>query len=140
MADNETNKKKILVVEDDRDFATLMVSFLTARGHSAVQAHSCDDGLEKVRAIRPDLVTLDLRMPQKSGLHFYRRMKSWDNFRDVPVVVVTGIMRDDRDMENLVRAFLEIDHVPPPDAYVDKPFEGREFVEVVESVLARRTP
>jgi CheY-like chemotaxis protein len=132
--------KRVLVVEDDKDFSALIEAVLLPHGYQVVVAHNCDDGFEKLHEWPPDLVTLDLQMPKgqrQSGLHFYRRIRSSDAVRDIPVVVITGVMRDDPDMRNLVKAFLEADHVAPPDAYIHKPFENEELVGTVEEVLGQ---
>ena len=139
MIDKRVQPKRILVVEDEKDFAVLISSLLTQAGHEVTVAYSCEEGLETARQIKPHLITLDLQMPpdkKRSGLHFYRQLRSWAGFKDVPVVVVTGVMRDNRDMESLARAFLEPDHVPPPNAYVDKPFDNQAFLGMVRNLLA----
>lgn len=143
MGKQAKSKGHVLVVEDDRDFSALIASILEDHGYEVTLAYTCEDALVKVRDRMPDAITLDLQMPptqRKSGLHFYRQIKSAEAFMRIPVVVVTGIMRDDRDMENLVRSFLEIDRVPHPDAYIDKPFAGEALIATLEKVLdARRT-
>jgi CheY-like chemotaxis protein len=141
MREESASKGNILVIEDDRDFSALIASILTDRGYEVTLAYTCEQALVKIRDRVPDAITLDLQMPRtqrKSGLHFYRQIKSAEAFMRVPVVVVTGIMRDDRDMQNLVRSFLETDRVPPPDAYIDKPFESAVLISTIEKVLEER--
>jgi CheY-like chemotaxis protein len=133
-----TPKKRILVVEDDSDFAALIESVLNGQGYDVTVVYNCEEGLKKFRENPPDLVTLDLQMPKgqrKSGLHFYRSVKSQDAYKHLPIVVITGVMRDDPDMRNLVKAFLEIDRVEPPTAYIHKPFDNAELIRVVASAL-----
>jgi len=133
----------ILVIEDERDFAELIASVLRKKGYEVAQAHNIEDALKCVQERTPDLITLDLQMPaaqRQCGLHFYRCVKSNETYRQIPIVVITGVMREDREMEGLVRSFLEIDRVSPPDAYIDKPFENRELIRVVAEALAAREP
>jgi CheY-like chemotaxis protein len=75
-------------------------------------------------------------MPRKSGPLFYRTLKADTDFRDIPVVVVTAVTVADKDMENLVRGLLEADHVPPPEAYLEKPIDGPELLETLQKVLS----
>jgi len=98
-------------------------------------ASSAEKALRMLEERVPDLITLDIQMPGKSGLHFYREMKSCEKYRHIPVVVVTGITRDDPEMSNLVESFLEIEHIPSPEAYIEKPFENQEMVDVVRQAL-----
>ncbi len=135
----EANTKgNVLVVEDDRDFSVLISSVLACEGYEITMAYTCEEAVEKIHERTPDLITLDLQMPptqRKSGIHFYQEIKSAEDFRQVPIVVITGIMHDDRDMENMVRSSLETDRVPPPDAYIDKPFVIKALLETVENAL-----
>jgi CheY-like chemotaxis protein len=134
---NESAQKHVLVVDDEPDFAALLQSILSKAEYSVAVAHSCEDALAEVRRNRPDIITLDMQMPRKSGPLFYRTLKADPNFRDIPVVVVTAIMVGDKDMENLVRALLAPDNVPPPEAYLDKPVDGPKLLTAMQA-LSRR--
>jgi CheY-like chemotaxis protein len=124
-----------LVVEDERDYAELIATVLEGDGYSVEYAVDGADALDRVRARRPDVITLDVRMPRKGGIQFYRELKSDPAFAEIPVVVVTGITKDDRDMETFVRAFLEVEHLPMPDAYLEKPVDNQDLLRVVGDAL-----
>ena len=111
-------EKCVLIVEDEPDFAALLRSILEKAGYTVATAYNCEDALVQVSKHKPDLITLDIHMPRKSGVFFYRKIKADEAFRDIPVVVVTGITRNDKEMENIVRSLLEPDNVPHPEAYV----------------------
>ena len=57
-------------------------------------------------------------------------------FRDIPVVVVTGITRDDREMEAIIRSLLEPEHVPRPEAYLEKPVDAQRSLRTIEEALS----
>lgn len=142
MNDEDKSKGNILVVEDDQDCAALIAAVLKGGGYEVRVAYNCEKALEEVKEQIPDLITLDLQMPayqKKSGLHFYRQVKSSDAYRELPIIVITGVMRDNRAMDNLVRAFIETDHVLPPNAYVDKPFKNQDLLKEVEKALVGRS-
>jgi CheY-like chemotaxis protein len=61
-------------------------------------------------------------------------MKSLSACRDIPVIVITGLTRGDRDAETIIRSFLETDHLPQPDAYLEKPFDNKQLVELASSL------
>lgn len=124
-----------LVVEDERDYAELIATVLEGDGYSVEYAVDGADALDRVRARRPDVITLDVQMPRKGGIQFYRELKSDPAFAEIPVVVVTGITKDDRDMETFVRAFLEVEHLPMPDAYLEKPVDNQDLLRVVGDAL-----
>ncbi|NIA01586.1 MAG: response regulator [Bacteroidia bacterium] len=103
-------------------------------------AYNGEDALSQVRNARPDIITLDMQMPRESGAIFYRRLKKDEKFRNIPVVVVTGVTRDDQDMKNLVRSLLEPDNVPHPEAYLEKPVDGPSLLGTLKEILACTTP
>jgi CheY-like chemotaxis protein len=125
----------VLIVEDEPDFAALLASILIKAGYSVATAYNCENALLQVRNARPDLITLDIQMPRKSGAFFYRKLKADERLRDIPVVVVTGLTAD-KEMETLIRRFLDPDDVPHPEAYVEKPIDGPSFLRTLEGVLS----
>ncbi len=135
MTDSKTEQLVALVVEDERDYAELLAAVLEGDGYSVEYAVDGIDALERVRKRRPDVITLDVQMPRKGGIQFYRELKSDPDFVEIPVVVVTGITRDDRDMETFVRVFLEVEHLPMPDAYLEKPVDNQDLLRVVSNAL-----
>jgi len=136
MSGESTTAKHVLVVEDEPDFVALLASILVRAGYTVATAYNGEDALTEVRQRRPDIITLDIQMPRRSGVHFYRTLKKDRAFRDVPVVVVTGLTRDDKDMENLIRSLLEPENVPHPDAYVEKPVDEPRFLKTIQEALA----
>lgn len=135
MGSDPTMAKHVLVVEDEPDFAALLRSILTKGGYSVATAHNWEDALKELDNRTPDVITLDVNIPEKSGMFFYRDIKANQRFRDIPVVVVTGLTRDDEEMENVIRSLMELEHVPPPKAYVEKPVDGSHFLRTVQEAL-----
>jgi len=134
MASAKESNKRVLIVEDDKDFAALIESILNEEGYDTTVSFNGEDALDQVRFHPPDLVTLDIQMPRKSGLLFYREMKTDRRLRDIPVIVITGLTPGDRDMETVIRSFLEVDHLPSPESYIEKPFEREWLVQTVKEI------
>ena len=126
---------KALVVEDDPDYAVLLARTLEDDGFAVRIATDGEHALNAVQKERPDVITLDIQMPRKSGLLFYRQLKCNPEYRRIPVVVVTGITRGDRDTEVFIRTFLEVDHLPLPAAYLEKPAEAEDLLNTVRASL-----
>jgi len=124
-----------LVVEDEPDYAGLIAEVLEDDGYAVTMASDGIEALEKVRVQRPDVITLDIQMPRKGGIEFYRELKSDPEFNEIPVVVVTGITKDDPDMTTFVRTFLEVEHLPMPDAYLEKPVGNDQLLSVIHDAL-----
>ena len=78
----------------------------------------------------PDLVALDISMPEKSGVAVYRRLKEDDQLKGIPVIIVTGISDDFKKFISSRR------QVPPPEGYISKPVNHEEFLKMITSLLA----
>ena len=135
MTHESTVKKRVLVVEDEPDYAALLRSILEKAGYSAATAYTSEDALIEVQENRPDIITLDLQMPRQSGALFYRKLKANEAFREIPVIVVTGLALDDNDLATLVRSLLERDNLPHPEAYLEKPVDAASLLDTIEETL-----
>ena len=118
-------QKTILVVEDDADTVTYLSTLLEDAGYSTVTAGDGDDALEKVKTNRPDLISLDITMPKKSGVRFYRDMKESNEWKSIPIIIVTGISSDFEKFISTRR------HVPAPEGYLSKPIDREQMLSLV---------
>jgi len=120
---------RILVVEDEADLRQVLEFNLSAAGHEVQTVSTGEAALRKARERRPDLVLLDLMLPDISGLEVCRQFKTDEAIRNVPIVMLTA--RGD-----------EIDRVVGfeigADDYVAKPFSLRELTLRIGAVLRRK--
>ncbi len=121
--------KTILVVEDEDDIVRYFKTLFEDNGYRVVTAHDGVEAMERLRAEAPDLVTLDINIPNKSGVRVYREMKEDDAFKRIPVVMVTGTLPEFRKFISTRR------QVPPPDGYLEKPVALGDLLHEVERVL-----
>jgi CheY-like chemotaxis protein len=122
--------KRILVVEDVPDERSFLTTLLEDAGYAVVEAADGEEAIAQIEASRPDLITLDITMPEKSGVAVYRRIKEDEGLKDIPVVIVTGISSDFKKFISTRR------QVPPPEAYINKPVDHEEFIATVKGLLA----
>jgi two-component system response regulator ResD len=116
----------IAIVDDDRTLSGVVASYLQRAGHHVLQAHDGVAGLDLISGQLPDLVLLDVMMPELDGIEVCRRIRA--KYPQLPVVMLTALGEvDDR------IAGLEVG----ADDYITKPFSPRELVLRVESVLRR---
>ena len=123
------DKKTVLVIDDEPDVRTFLSTLLEDNGYAVVTAEDGVDALDKVKASRPDIVTLDITMPEKSGVRFYRDMKENDEYKAIPIVIVTGISADFKKFISSRK------QVPPPEGYVSKPIEEKEILELIAKLV-----
>jgi two-component system phosphate regulon response regulator PhoB len=136
MAQPETHRKKILIVDDEPDVVTYLATLLEDNGYETVEAKDGVEGLARAREVRPDLVTLDISMPRKSGVRMYREMREDPSLAEVPVVVVTAVTGYGGDPEAFHKFLDTRKKVPPPEAFVAKPIERQALLDTLARVLA----
>ncbi len=121
--------RKILVVDDEPDVVRYFTALLEENGYATASAADGVEALAKVRSERPDLVTLDITMPNESGVRVYRELKNDATLCKIPVVVVTGISHS-------FKQFISSrSQVPPPDGYLEKPVTPEGLLGEVKRLL-----
>jgi CheY-like chemotaxis protein len=115
--------KKVLVIDDEADVRTFLTTVLKKGGYETVTAADGAEGLEVARRERPDVVILDLQMPDKTGTDFYRKLTQDRQLADTPVIVVSGLAG-----RHLA--------VKEPVAVFDKPIDPQEFLAAVARAVA----
>ena len=91
LVDNAANKPSVLLVDDEPHVVKYLTIFFEDNGYETCSAADGEEALEVLRRERPDLVTLDLQMPNETGTRFYRNMTKDKEFKDTPVIVISGI-------------------------------------------------
>jgi CheY-like chemotaxis protein len=124
------DKKTILIIDDDPDTVTFLTTLLEDSGYATRSAADGKQGLESVRRERPDLICLDITMPEKSGVRLYRDLREDAALAGIPIVIVTGIAEDFR------RFISTRKQVPPPEGYISKPISREELLATIARLLA----
>ena len=114
--------KKILVVDDEADVRRFLTAVLQKRGHETVTAEDGRKAYEIAERERPDLIILDLQMPDQTGTDFYRRLMKHEDLQNTPIIVVSGLAG-----RHLA--------VREPIAVFDKPIDPEEFGSTVDRAL-----
>lgn len=127
--------KKILIVDDEPDVVGYLEMLLQDRGYATVTAENGNEALERVRRERPDLVTLDISMPEASGTRFYKELKTDPELKGTPVLIVTAVTGYGGDPYGYEKFLSRSGLVPPPEGFFPKPIERESFLEAVEQAL-----
>ena len=91
----DTKAKTILVVDDEADVRNFLKIALIEAGFNVITATNGNKALEEVKKTIPDLISLDLVMPEKSGAMFHRELNKNKEWSKIPIIIVTGHARDD---------------------------------------------
>jgi len=124
-----SDKKKILVVDDEPDMVEWLTAFFEDNGYETMAAHNGTDGFEKVKAERPDLITLDISMDKESGIRMYRNLCGDEDLAKIPVVIVSGVSPD-------FKKFISSrSQVPPPAGYFEKPVDRDAMLKKIRELI-----
>lgn len=116
----------IIVVDDDRDIAFLISEYLKRHGYEISVAFDGEEALEKLKIVTPDLIIADLTMPKMSGWHFTQKIRGDVRLKNIPIIVLSGLLEADSDPETFESA----------NAYMGKPFDILKLHEKVKKLLA----
>ena len=119
--------RKILVVDDEEDIRTFLVTVFEDAGADVIEASDGDECLEKAKTFKPDLISLDLSMPGKSGVDAFVELRKTAETEEIPVCVVTGHPE--------FRQVIYDRPVPPPEGYLNKPVDEDKLVSYVAHIL-----
>lgn len=121
-------KRRILIVDDNPDSSTIMRSILEPRGYAVTVADRGATALDLVQKDPPDLVLLDVMMPEMSGFEVLQRLKGDSNTGRLPVILVTAKTQD----EDLVSGYQY-----GADYYITKPFTAKQLLYGIDLVLGK---
>jgi two-component system, cell cycle response regulator len=125
--------KKIVLVDDDVEFCEATKILLESLGHEVVLAHDGKEGLEKVRRDNPDLVILDVMMPEMNGYDVCVVMKADPELSTIPVILLTGV-----DKAFFQTAYTKhMGMMTEADDYMAKPVEAEELADRVTDFLGK---
>ena len=125
---NDTTKK-ILVVDDEPDLLDFLGAFLEDNGFDVIFAADGKECLKKAREEQPDLITLDITMPEESGVRALRNIQETEETKDIPVIIITGVSSDFKQFIHTRKV------VKPPAAYMEKPVDTSELLATIGKIL-----
>ena len=120
-----TTPKKILVVDDDKAITTLLQNLLSSKGHNVLVANDGLDGMVQVRKNTPDLIILDVMMPEINGYDVCSNLKFDERFKHIPIVVLTS---REQELDPRISQLMGI-------TYIHKPIDTKVLLDKIQNVL-----
>lgn len=120
--------KKVLIIDDEKDMRVYLEAVFRKAGYETESAADGDQGVWLAEAHQPDLITLDVLMPKKSGVKAYRGLRTSEKTASIPIIVLTGLTRSDD-------FFGDFGDLPRPEAVLEKPIERETFLEKVQELI-----
>ncbi len=127
--------KKVLVVDDDPDVRLFSVTVLEENGYTPLEASNGEEGLKVIKKEKPELIILDVLMPRQSGIRLYRELKTDRSFKDIPIIILSGIAK--KTFLRSQKALTEFGgkEVPEPKVYLEKPVEPEVLAAEIKKIL-----
>ena len=146
--------KRVLVVDDDENTRRFLSVALEANGYEAVTAEDGDDGFNKVQEEKPDLILLDVMMPKKTGFVLFKQLRRKEEFKDIPVIMLTAVAEVLEEEESLAEgdtterpfdslrdslrkaiAKMRDEGIVKPEVFMDKPIDPENLIEEVKRLI-----
>lgn len=115
---------KVLVIDDQPDIVAYLEALLEDNGYTVATAYDGNEGIQRAREDKPDLITLDVTMPGKSGVTVFHELRNTPELADVPVFIVTGVVD--------FRQLMYQKTVEAPDGFMQKPINEELFLMTVQ--------
>ncbi len=121
--------KKILIVDDEPDVRSYLTVFFEDNGFEVLTANNGKECFAKAKSDKPDLISLDITMPEESGVRAYRDLQNDKETIGIPVIIVTGVSGD-------FKGFIENrKQVNPPAGYFEKPINREQMLDKIKEIL-----
>ena len=125
----------VALVDDEEDITTFLEFALEDAGYRVVTTNDSASALKLLREQRPDLICLDLLMPERMGSSLYLQIRRAEELAEIPVLILSGLGAQE-DLQDLLA---RVGEVPPPTGYIEKPIETRNFLAAIGHALAGET-
>lgn len=120
-----TNLKKILIVDDDRSITTMLEGLLSAAGYTVLVAYDGLDAMVQVKKNLPDVIILDVMMPEINGYDVCSNLKFDEKYKHIPIIVLTA---REQELDQRIAKFMGID-------YMHKPIDRKILLEKIQNTL-----
>lgn len=120
---------KVLIIDDEADVIKYLTIVLKSNGFQPYSINSAKDAKTEIGEICPDLICLDIMMPEETGISFYAKLKRDKNLRSIPVIIISGVVQSG---EFDFRSYLSDNSIPPPEHFMEKPINVEEFIGTIK--------
>ncbi|MHC4426980.1 MAG: response regulator [Planctomycetota bacterium] len=145
--------KKVLVIDDDPSVLKFLSLALEENGYEPLCAEDGMEGFEKVKSETPDLIILDVMMPKRTGFVLFRQLRKSDEYKDIPVMMVTAVAGSLREQdekkegtfdspydelrETLRKAIQKMrdEGLVKPEMFLDKPIDPEDVIEKIRDLI-----
>jgi CheY-like chemotaxis protein len=128
------DKPKVLIVEDEMDMRIFLSTVFETGGWAPQTARNGREGIEKARKSRPDVILLDVMMPEEGGVAMYRELKTDPGLATIPVVMLSAVEQETYAHYLRMLKVQSEGAIPEPDAYLEKPPDPEELLSIADRI------
>lgn len=129
------SEKTLLIVDDEPDVRNFLAACAEDAGFNVFTAVDGEDALKQVQAHKPDLMTLDMVMPKKSGYKVLKELRALDEFSDLPVIVITAHANDEMGSEDIKNLYTTFSGPSAPKFTLEKPITPPKLIKAIAEIL-----
>jgi len=135
MAQSIKQSKQILIIEDEMDMRFFLSTLVKTSGYTPVMARNGSEGLALASQAHPNLIILDVMMPEKGGALTYRELRADQALQDIPVIILSGVAK--RTFYHYLKMLnaKESEDILLPDAYIEKPPDPANLQETIKRLI-----
>lgn len=128
--------RKVLIVDDELDMRTFLSTLLATGGYNPIVAGDGLEGIQKAREIKPELIILDIMMPKESGIRMYQQLKTDNDLKHIPVIMLSAIAKKTFYHSKGLLSVHPGQSLPEPEAFIEKPLEPEELLKLAKTLLS----
>jgi DNA-binding response OmpR family regulator len=129
------SKKKIMIVDDEPDILDYLMAVLEDNGYITCTVKNINNILDSITQEKPDLIILDIMMPDRSGLSIYREIQLTSEFKTIPVILISGLSSKNEFIEELLNGNKDSEQIASPEIFIEKPLQIEKLIKQIASLL-----
>jgi len=123
--------KKVLIIDDEPDVVVYLSAVLESNGYKSYSANDIQYAMQLVKEVHPDLICLDIMIPKETGISFYVKLRKEKEFKNIPVIIISGIIETDKFN---FRSFVKDVSIQPPECFMDKPIDVEKYIQKINEL------
>ena len=128
-------QKKVLTVDDEYQAREIIATMLEENDYVPLTAKNGQEALKIIKEEAPDLIVLDVLMPEKSGIKLYRELKTMESLKKIPVVICSGVARRTFLRAHTAPSKRGQESLPEPEGYMEKPVRPEALAKIIKKLL-----
>jgi DNA-binding response OmpR family regulator len=126
---------KILIIDDEADVVTYLTALLRSNDYKPFALTDVVSAMDRVQEINPDLICLDIMMPEETGLSFYSKLRKDSEYKHIPVIIISGVIQSGNFN---IQSYARDNDIPQPEGCMEKPINVKEFLRTIKRLTSRK--